>query len=425
MRILQLSTHTTVMPRHGGQLRSHHIGRVLEEAGFELRRIAFAHRAPDHLDDPREPLVNIGRSPFWSSAEFRAYGRCGWLVSDYLCGICGPESPDVAEEFDRLVRAAAPDVILMEHPWTWPLLARLEEVRSGAVPLVYSSQNVEIALKRRILAEEAVAPSADLAERLFSGIEALERGLVEHAAGVGACTAGDAEAFAAWGARRVVVAPNGGVRHDRDHLIDILPAPLLPGHVFALVVGSAHPPNVSGFLDLVLPVLPRLLPHQRIVVAGDAGLGILQAMAERGLSALADGRLVALGRVEPLVLDCLIANAQVILVPILYGGGSNVKTAEALLAGRRMVVTEAAMRGFEDFRGVGGLTIADTPAAFGAALLSALQDRFLSVPTDDPTLAPLLWESTVAPLAGMLREIGASRMSRSSPPRVEQCHQPS
>ena len=32
--ILQVGTHTTLHPIHGGQLRSHHIGRALEGAGY-------------------------------------------------------------------------------------------------------------------------------------------------------------------------------------------------------------------------------------------------------------------------------------------------------------------------------------------------------------------------------------------------------
>ncbi len=418
MRILQLSTHTTLVPRHGGMLRSHHIGRVIEQAGLDLRRLAFAHRSPEHRDDPREPLVNPGPLPFWSSDAFRAYGDCRWLVSDYLSAVAALEAPELLAEFDTWLAEAEPDLILLEHPWTWPLLARHDAVRSGALrcapvrsgalPVVYSSQNVELTLKRQIIDQADAALPPPLREALQQGIGALERGLVAAAAGVVACTAADAAVFAEWGARRVVVAPNGGVRQPRGHLIDVLPDGLSPDHAFALVVGSMHPPNISGFLDLVVPALPRLAPHHRVVVAGDAGIGILQAMEARGLSRLVENRVVALGRVATLTLDCLLANAQVVLVPILYGGGSNVKTAEALLSGRPVIASGPAMRGFDAFRGTAALTVAEDAAAFGAALMEALDAPFRTSGPDDAALAPLLWESTIAPLVQLLREIGAA-----------------
>lgn len=407
MRILQLSTHTTLVPRHGGMLRSHHIGRVVEQSGLDLRRLAFVHRSPEHRDDPREPLIDVGPLPFWGSDAFRAYGGCRWLVSDYLSAVAALESPELLAEFDARLAEAAPDLVLLEHPWTWPLLERHEAVRSGALPVVYSSQNVELALKRQILAETGMAPPTPLRDSLLAGIEAVERGLVAAAAGVVACTAADGAVFAEWGAKRVVVAPNGGVRQPRGHLIDVLPDGLAPEHAFALVVGSMHPPNISGFLELVVPMLPRLAPHQRVVVAGDAGIGILQAMEEQGLSRLAENRVIALGRVATLTLDCLLANAQVVLVPILYGGGSNVKTAEALLSGRPVIASRPAMRGFDAFHGAEGLTVAEDPASFGAALMDALDAPFRATGPDDAALAPLLWESTVAPLVTLLREIGA------------------
>jgi len=401
VRILQLSTHSTLIPRHGGKLRSHHVARVLEQAGFDVQRIAFCFRVADDLDDPREPIIDIGRMPFWGSEMFEAYGPCRMYMSDYLATVGALETPSILAEFDDRVGAAAPDIILLEHPWTWPLLARLVDIRSGAVRIVYNSQNVEIALKRRILDDEGVVTS----RKVLDGVEALERDLVAHSAGVSTCTREDADTYASWGARRVVVVPNGGVRRDRRHLLDILPWPLEPSQPYALAVGSGHPPNISGFMDLVVPSLPFLRPDQRVVVAGGAGPRIVQALEARGLERMAEGRLIILGTVDEFCLDCAIANADVLLLPIRYGGGSNVKTAEALLSGRPVLATVTAMRGFEGFRDVPGMTIAEDGTEFGKAMLKVLDRPFQESSTNHPAIASLLWESTIAPLVKMMREI--------------------
>ena len=415
MRILQLSTHTTLIPNHGGKLRSHHIARVLEQQGFAVRRLAFCFRVPDDLHDPREPIIDVSRT-FWESSEFASYGPCRQYLSDYIPTVEALRLPGILAEFDDRFRAAAPDVILLEHPWTWPLLVRLEEVRSGAVPVVYSSQNVETVLKRKILDEAGITPPPGVLE----GIDALERSLVANAAGVSACTRADVDTFASWGARRVVMAANGGVRRRRDHLLDLLPWPIEPSHAFAFAVGSGHPPNVSGFLNLVGPSLPVLRPHQRVVVAGGAAASIVQTLQANGLERMMAGRLISLGPIDEFSLDCAIANADVLLLPVQYGGGSNVKTAEALLSGRPIVATGVAMRGFDRFRGAPGLTIADDPAGFGKSLLAALERPFQRSAADDPALATLLWESTIDPLVEMMREIEDElAASRGSAPPLE------
>lgn len=401
MRVLQLSTHTTLRPRHGGQLRSHHIGRVLEAAGFEVYRVAFGVRPQDHEDDPREPLVDVARGSFWGGPEHAAYGESWNYISDYVSVVAALKTPEIRDDLFARVREAEADVIILEHPWSWPLVAQLEEVASGRVQVVYSSQNVEAALKRRIFAEEGL----DYRPGTFEEIEALERDLVARAAGVSTCTAADAEEFTAWGAQRVVVAPNGGVRRARGHLIDLLPWPLEPAQPYVLAVGSGHPPNVSGFVDLVVPALPRLRPNQRVVLAGGVGSGVEQELRSRGILRMAERRLVVLGAVDDFTLDCAIANAQALLLPIQYGGGSNVKTAEALLSGRPVVATETAMRGFDACRGLPGVTIAEDPESFGRAALAALDAPFREVPTDHPALSALLWDSTVQPLVELLRDI--------------------
>lgn len=401
VRILQLSTHSTLVPRHGGKLRSHHVARVLEQEGFDVRRVAFCYRISDDVEDPREPIIDVGRLPFWQSRKFEAYGPGRLRFVDYIATVAALEAPYILAEFDERVRAAAPDVVLLEHPWTWPLLARLAEVRYGAVRVAYNSQNVEIALKRRIVQEEGFATPPGLLE----GVEALERGLVARAAGIGTCTRMDADEYVKWGARRVVVAPNGGVRRERRHLLDILPCPLEPTHSYALVVGSNHPPNISGFMNLVTPSLPFLRPHQRVVVAGHMGPVIIEALEANALAPIAKTRLIVLGAVDEFCLDCAIANANVMLLPIQYGSGSNVKTAEALLSCRPIIAAPAAMRGFDGFRDVPNITIADGTVEFGTAMLAALDRHWTPQGVDHPSVSSLLWESTIAPLVGMMREI--------------------
>jgi hypothetical protein len=54
-------------------------------------------------------------------------------------------------------------------------------------------------------------------------------------------------------------------------------------------------------------------------------------------------------RVSEKTLSALIEEASCVLLPMTSGGGSNLKTAEAMLAGKRVVATPIALRGFDEF----------------------------------------------------------------------------
>src|SRR5712664_3651113 len=86
VKILQVSSHSTLAPRHGGQLRSHHIGRCLETAGFEVSRIAVCYGTDDlDVHDEREPIIDLKFSKFWLTETHRA-GYCWvpYLLDYYL-----------------------------------------------------------------------------------------------------------------------------------------------------------------------------------------------------------------------------------------------------------------------------------------------------------------------------------------------------
>ena len=76
------------------------------------------------------------------------------------------------------------------------------------------------------------------------------------------------------------------------------------------------------------------------------------------------------------------SSCHVVALPIATGAGSNLKTAEALTLGKRVVATSIAMRGFENFLDAEGLMIADDPIAFRARLGQALRCPPLAIGED-------------------------------------------
>jgi glycosyltransferase involved in cell wall biosynthesis len=354
-------------------------------------RIAVCWLTEGDVLNPREPVINVGLSPFWSSPE--RGNISAWLpcLPDYYSTIAVKGAPTLMGELGDLLHEAAPDVILLEHPWTWPLICDLPEVRGGDIRVIYSSHNVETLLKRRIVQDADIeVPSV-----ILDGVEALERELVTRAWGTVACTKADAATFRSWGGRRVVVANNGAQLKHRDHLAYVLPAPLGAEQRFALFVATQYQPNVSGFFKYVAPALPGLKPNTRLVVVGTVCDSINAHVATSPLRHFVDRRLVSLGFVDEMTLDTLIANASALLLPIEYGGGSHLKTAEALVSGRPIIGTSTSFRGFQKYQSLPRVTIEDSPDTFGTAIHEALA-RPLTWP-DFEVPVEVRWETTLAP----------------------------
>lgn len=397
-RILQITsypTHPTARPRYGGQIRARQTVEVLERAGWTVSRAPIYHHS-HYRNAGGEPAIDLDRSnwtaPHAAVSQVAELTQGAVLAHDKVCFAA----------FDEWLSASRADLVMLEQPWLWPAFKRWRDQQQGNAPrLIYNAHNLEAAMKRRIL-EDAAIPKA---EAIAQEIVALERELVVAADGVTATTEGDAATFRQWTARPVVVAANGTAERRRSHLAGILPTPLQPWWRYVLFVGSAHPPNFRGFADLLVNSLATLRSDEQIVVAGGVTSLIVEGLAAvEGLAYMLRDRLVLLGEVTDFALDCLIRNASAMLLPITYGGGSNLKTAEALLAGRPVIATATAFRGFEAFADLPGVTLAKDADGFSQAIRRALDGEAVAV-ARDARLQALSWDRTLAPIVGLVRQL--------------------
>jgi len=200
----------------------------------------------------------------------------------------------------------------------------------------------------------------------------------------------------------VVLAPNG-VRPWQSSPVGRQQAQAITaGLPYALYCASAHPPNMNGFFEIFGGGFGSLKPDQRLVVAGGAGTCIAQDPRLQQ-SALLAQRTLAPGVVSQACLEGLLDGAHCIVLPLTQGGGTNLKTAEALWSGKHIVATSVAMRGFEGFNGSSGVWLADDPAAFKCALRQAMSLPPLAL-TEPEVQArrSVLWEHCLTPLHPML-----------------------
>jgi len=397
-RILVLSTYPIAGANSGGQLRVKAIVDAYREAFTEVKHVGIYARDnyPYHFaaDD-----IRIG-------GELGAKILADGMMADVRVPEAIVADADLRAQVRELLVSFRPDVVAFEQPYLYLGLHGLLNELPVRPQIVHSSQNVEHLLKPEIM--RGLGYSEPIVEAMAGLVREVETELCATAAVTAVVGPADAAVLAELGASRVVLAPNGVSRKETDRE-DVLAweHELRTRGIssYALFVGSAHPPNLSGFRTMVTTALGYVPRGSAIVVAG--GVGDMLQRSLRGDS-LADvtahRRLVVAGRVSDARLQSMLARAAAVLLPITEGGGSNLKTAKAVISGRPIVGTSIAFRAFEELMSLPGVTIADDPAAFRAAVARALVAPSLGL--ERPAVAEsVLWENCLSDLVEAVRAL--------------------
>jgi glycosyltransferase involved in cell wall biosynthesis len=403
VRVLHLSTYPVEVPRHGGQARVANLMRVYEAAGIATRLIAVYE--PEYYTGD---LVGSADIPFPADSTHR--NRQFPFCTDLASGEFLARDAGAWKELARNVASFRPDVIQLEQPWLWPAAKRLRaEAVVPAFRVVYSSQNIEAPLKRRLLS----GYEQGLVGPIIAQIESLEREIVAVADLTIAVTASDATVYHEWGARHVIVAPNGIVERTLDPALVRAREARLDGRRFALFVGSAYPPNVTGFWDMFAPSLAFLAPDELVMVVGGISTIILDAPTCRAWEQLNASRIERAGVQSEDNLAVLLSLASCVVLPITVGGGSNIKTAEAILSGKPIVGTTLSFRGYETMTGLPRVHRTDEPAEFRRLVKRALEGSLSAGGPERPEVRRrVLWNETLSLVPGEIAALVAGEVMR-------------
>jgi hypothetical protein len=398
MKILTLSTFSIANPRSGGEHRVHNIAEFYRSLGHEVRSVGVMGGG--------QVITSPGFVPFPPRDELSTFiGDC-FVMEDWGIGKVFGMSD---QYFDQL-RACipfAPDLIHIEHPWLFEFAQRYAKSVPGRAPfLLYGSANIEHQLKYAALIGH---PAKAQAERYRDLALVCETNAIKNADGVCCVSEHDLK----W-TREIadsseniniqsVLAPNG-VRARPSSITGIEKAnKISQRRKFALYCASAHLPNVTGFFDIFRDGIGSIAPDEALIVAGSAGAWIINDQRSHRIAGL-HGRVVNAGEVDEECIKGLLDTASAIILPITAGGGTNLKTAEALWAKKHVVATTTAMRGFEEFSGQPGIAIEDKPAKFQRALLNAMNAPEVVLSEDEAkSRDQVLWSSTLAPLGQLLK----------------------
>ena len=281
-----------------------------------------------------------------SEAHFRAHESLRAVDPNLTMDVTFPLLSFLSGAFaDRVAyEAQSADVIVISHPWVFPIVSRLPGLEDK--PLIYDSQNVEGRLRASLLGREGLA--GGVAEM----VESLERELCLRAAAIFACSSEDARAFEFFygvDPSRIHVVPNGTDVHrlrpcgadERRHSRAFLGFP--PDRSVVVFVGSRYAPNTEAARFICGRLAPALSDVQFVIAGG---------CTDEVMPGEIPGNVTALGAVDAETRDRVLAAADVAINPMSRGSGTNIKVLDFLGAGLPTLTTAVGGRGLGDGAGV-------------------------------------------------------------------------
>jgi len=345
VRDLLVTTHTPVLGS-GQAVRTYGVARALAaHRGLTLLYTRFGAAEPDAAFRaiPGVELQQVVPSRGLQRTLAYAAARLAGVPDGFARGISRElalAAAALADEGDR-------GRVIADGPIAAAALRRLARRR----PVIYNAHNLESGFRGEM---------SGVSSRHARALRSFERGLLARAAESWMVSGPDLE-----GARALCPAANLRYAPNVVDVAAITPVSAqVSEHRAILVANFTYEPNRNGLRFLLDEVFPRVwaeLPDARLALVG---AGLQQPPC-------ADPRVETLGFVEDLA--GAYARASCAVVPLLQGGGTPLKLIEALAFGLPVIATTRAVAGLEVRDGEHCL-IADTAAAFAAALVRVLRD---------------------------------------------------
>jgi glycosyltransferase involved in cell wall biosynthesis len=277
----------------------------------------------------------------------------------------------------ELYLEAIPDAVIFDHPWLWNEAKKIKKMFPHC-KIIHSSQNIEWKLKENLLDKL----DKDTSNKIISLVKNLEIEIAKEADLIICCTDSDKQWFLDNEAKDVIVANNG---------TSIKVSQVESGKKYAFTVGSGHPPNIAGSLKYLNNATEWLPEDTDLIFVGEMCDGLKGALGkERDEDKNSTIRF--LGSRNNDELAKLIQSASVIVLPIPYGGGSNLKTSEALVSGRPIVGTTVSFRGFKEFMYAKNVVVTDDIEEFHNAVKTFCNKKLPTVKRTN--IESLSWDST-------------------------------
>jgi glycosyltransferase involved in cell wall biosynthesis len=385
--ILFLSTYPFAKPRHGGQIRLHQLVKKFKINGWTTRSIAV-YEQESYLGDE----LGAFDVPFPIDSKYRIYkDRNVPLINDLLTGSYATSDGDGLDKIISNLPAKI-DVIHVEQCWLWSLVKKIKSIpKYENAVVVFGSQNIEYMLKNDILEQYHINDRNDV----IQDIKLLEMRAVLEADIVAAVTENDIGFMKEWGREEIKLAANGIEPWEENTLTSKWESKL-PKAPWMLYVASAHPPNFTSFNKIIGDSLACIPPDSKLVIAGSVCEHIYKEVLKSKWASINISRLEFLYILDDADLAEVKNRAHAYFLPIEHGGGSNLKTAEALFSGKPVIGTVSSFRGFEKYSDSPRVNVIQTPEEFFEVTRKVLSNPQPVIDVQERVnLENLTWDKTL------------------------------
>jgi glycosyltransferase involved in cell wall biosynthesis len=366
-KCLFLTPFPLAAPKHGGQIRAASLREAARLANWDVDSLGIY---PSELfkEPERGPLDIV-----LDDKELRETVASDLVFADLNVARAAAQRKVVVERLRSLIESLAPDVIQVEHPWAWIVL-REALPSSHRIKIVYSCHNIEWAAREPLLRlgmknvrseedlettrllEEDFARAADLVLSI-SDLEAKE---IERLSG-----------------RPVVyLPPIAELRLPDGDGSRFAAAAAEASCRYAALLGSAYWPNIEGFFDIFPDGLGFLARDEQLWIAGELGEAIARDGRFQTFLSINQSRSRMMGYIEESEKAAFLAAAACIVVPVTFGAGAKMKTADAIASGRPVIATPHALEGYGPIveTALGdGIYVADEPKTFRRLMREAFR----------------------------------------------------
>ena len=262
-------------------------------------------------------------------------------------------------EIDAIAATERFDLVHMSTPFF--AFCRLP----AGVPLIADAHNVEHDMLQRTYREATTIGRKLYYWIVYLGLKRDELRVCRKISVIMATSKRDGELFQKLlPGHRVVVVPNGvDASEFAPQVMDVEPHSM----VFTGIM-QYYPNNhgISYFLEHIFPLINNQMPDAKVYVVG--------AHASKRVKSFASDRVVITGFVDDV--RPYIARAEVVIIPLLIGGGTRLKALEAMAMKKPIVSTSIGCEGIDLVPGETVL-IGDTPQAFADAVIRLFADAGL------------------------------------------------
>ncbi len=349
-------------PNDGGAIAMYNNAISLAASGADVKILSF--NTKKHYVDP-------GSIPGWFRDKFNPsfiYLDATVKPIPALINIFSNDSYNISrfdalsfhEALEKLLQLYSFDVIQLESLFMTPYISTIRKYSKAAI--VLRAHNVEHIIWKRLAASSSNPVKKWYLHMLSQRLQQYETTYINKLDGLVALTPEDKATFLKLGSKVPSFVSPIGIDTDKYNHTESLEGLRSIAHLGAM----DWLPNIEGvdwFLDKVYPGLLKTGVEFSVHLAG-------KGMADY-MFAKSDNHLHIYGKIEHI--NDFFTDKQIMIVPLLSGGGMRVKIIEGLAMGKTIITTTIGAEGIRYTNGE-NMIIADTPGDFVAAITRCLAD---------------------------------------------------